>query len=181
MMMVLSIFLYVGSEVSMSSQIPIMMDDVYGMDPSRLGLLVSWGLFFLPIFLGRLVGSAILRVLAPVNFLIITVLTAILGIFMLITGSNPAFAFSGIFLIGFGFANIFPLVFSITIDKMPERANELSGLMVFAIVGGAFVPLITGKVADLTSPIYAFLVPMVCMVYIGTVGLINKRNAKQTR
>jgi len=76
-----------------------------------------------------------------------------------------------IVLIGLGFANIFPLIFSITVDKMPERSNELSGLMVTAIVGGAILPPIMGYVADLTSVLTGFIIPLFAVVYILIVTL----------
>ncbi len=160
--MVLGIFLYVGAEVSMSAQTPILMDKVYGI--KDLGLWVSWALFFLPIFLGRLTGSFILRYLRPAVFLLITVSLSMAGMLMLFFGSK-VFAFAGIFIIGLGFANIFPLIFSIAVDRMPERANELSGLMVTAIVGGAFIPPLTGYLADI-SVMTGFLVPAACLVYL---------------
>lgn len=169
--MVLGIFLYVGAEVSMSAQTPILMDRVYGI--TGLGLWVSWALFFLPIFLGRLVGSFILRYLKPALFLLITVLLSLAGMLMLFFGSK-LFAFAGIFIIGLGFANIFPLIFSIAVDRMPERANELSGLMVTAIVGGAFIPPITGYLADI-SVMTGFLVPAACLIYILLLALGRQR------
>lgn len=169
--MVLGIFLYVGAEVSMSAQTPILMDRVYGI--TGLGLWVSWALFFLPIFLGRLVGSFILRYLKPALFLLITVLLSLAGMLMLFFGSK-FFAFAGIFIIGLGFANIFPLIFSIAVDRMPERANELSGLMVTAIVGGAFIPPITGYLADI-SVMTGFLVPAACLIYILLLALGRQR------
>jgi len=122
LMMVMGIFLYVGAEVSMSAQIPILMDKAYGI--GNFGLWIAWGLFFLPIFLGRLGGAFILRFVKAGKFLIITVLLAGLGMLMLFFGSQ-FFAFTGIIFIGLGFANIFPLIFSITVDAMPERTNEL--------------------------------------------------------
>jgi fucose permease len=170
-LMVLAIFLYVGAEVSMSSQVPILMKESFGLD--NLGLIISWMVFFLPILIGRFAGAAILRKLKPVSFLIITVSIAVLGIVLLLFGSMPV-AFAGIVLVGLGFANIFPLVFSITIDKLPERSNELSGLMVFAIVGGAFIPMVTGAVADSFSLVAGFVVPLLCVAYIGIVAFMNK-------
>ena len=83
-----------------------------------------------------------------------------------------AVAIISIFLAGLGFANIFPLIFSIAIDKMPERSNELSGLMVTAIIGGAFVPMIFSAVADLSGNIMlGFLVPIAAFLYIGGLAL----------
>lgn len=161
-MMVFGIFLYVGAEVSMSAQIPILMDQVYGI--GNFGLWLAWGLFFLPIFIGRLGGAFVLRFVKAGKFLIVSVLLAVLGMVMMFFG-NPAFAFAGIFMIGLGFANIFPLIFSIAVDSLPERTNELSGLMVTAIVGGAVIPPLTGAVADINVQM-GFLVPAICIIYI---------------
>ena len=161
-MMVLGIFLYVGAEVSMSAQIPILMDRVYGI--ADFGLWMAWGLFFLPIFLGRLAGAFVLRSFKPGKFLLFSVAMSVVGMLMLFFGSQYV-AYAGIVLIGLGFSNIFPLIFSITVDAMPIRTNELSGLMVTAIVGGAIVPPITGAVADIDVQL-GFLVPAACIVYI---------------
>lgn len=161
-MMVLGIFLYVGAEVSMSAQIPILMDRVYGI--ADFGLWMAWGLFFLPIFLGRLAGAFVLRGIKPGRFLIFSVGMSVVGMLMLFFGSQFV-AYAGIVLIGLGFSNVFPLIFSITVDSMPVRTNELSGLMVTAIVGGAIVPPITGAVADIDVQL-GFLVPAACIVYI---------------
>ncbi len=161
-MMVMGIFLYVGAEVSMSAQLPILMKDVFNLE---VGLWLTWGLYFLPIFIGRLLGSAILRKIKAGKFLGFTVILSILGMALLFSGTQ-SLTFAGIFLIGLGFANIFPLIFSITVDKMPERTNELSGLMVTAIVGGAAIPPISGLVADINI-LYGFIVPAVCLLYIG--------------
>jgi len=170
--MVFAIFLYVGAEVSMSSQVPILMKESFGLE--QFGLWISWALFFLPIFLGRLFGAFILRKMNAVKFLLITVILSLLGIILLLTGIN-VLAFSGIILVGLGFANIFPLIFSITVDHMPERANELSGLMVTAIVGGAILPPVTGFVADLSSVLFAFIVPLLALIYIFFVSIMNSK------
>ncbi len=162
LMMVTGIFLYVGAEVSMSAQIPILMANVYGF--TDFGLWLAWGLFFLPIFLGRLAGAFLLRVVRAGHFLLFSVLLSMLGMLMLFFGSQYV-AFTGIVLVGLGFSNVFPLIFSITVDALPERSNELSGLMVTAIVGGAVVPPITGAIADL-NVLLGFLVPAACIIYV---------------
>jgi FHS family L-fucose permease-like MFS transporter len=177
LLMVLGIFFYVGAEVSMSSGVPVLMKEKY--EIASLGLWVSWALFFLPILIGRAAGSAILRVMKPLIFLLLTVMVALTGIVLLFVGGK-VLAFTGIVLVGLGFANIFPLIFSITVDRMPERTNELSGLMVTAIVGGAIIPPIMGKVADLSGGniLVGFVVPMVCILYIAFVAFRNLKGAK---
>ncbi|MHC1736662.1 MAG: sugar MFS transporter [Ignavibacteriaceae bacterium] len=163
LMMVLGLFLYVGAEVSMSSGVPILLKEKFGVE--GFSLWVSWGLFFLPILAGRFFGSIILSKISAPKFFKITVFIAVAGIIVMFT-ANQVIAYFGIILVGLGLANIFPLIFSITIEYMPERSNELSGLMVTAIAGGAIVPLIMGKVADNTNILLGFTVPLICLLYI---------------
>jgi len=174
-MMVFGIFIYVGAEVSMSSGVPILLKEKYGI--TEFGLLVAWALFFLPILAGRFTGGLILRALAPKKFLVITVLISLLGILLMFMGSTEL-AYIGIILTGLGFANIFPLIFSITVDRYPERSNELSGLMVSAILGGAIIPPIMGLVGDLSSVQAGFMVPLACVLLIGWIAV--RVNGKAT-
>lgn len=163
--MVLAIFLYVGAEQCMSAKLPNYLAEKFNFDIKQLGL---WGtlFFFLALMTGRFLGGVILNWMSPSRFLKLTTIIAILGILGLYVAPTATLGFVSIFLIGLGFANIFPLVFSITIDTMPERSNEISGLMVTAIIGGAFVPLIFGAVADIFSLMAGFVVTLICTVYI---------------
>jgi len=172
--MVLAIFLYVGAEVSMSAKLPNYLEHKFNFDIKELGL---WGtlFFFLALMTGRFLGGVILNWVTPAKFLKLTTFLSILGIASLYFASSSLFGFVSIFIIGLGFANIFPLVFSITIDTMPERSNEISGLMVTAIIGGAIVPLIFGAVVDIFTLMTGFAVPMLCMIYILIASFYNRK------
>jgi fucose permease len=175
-LMVLAIFLYVGAEVSVSAGIPLYLKDRFGIDITRTGLLGT-GLFFLALTIGRFSGGVILNWMKPRRFFLITCLVSIAGLLAIFLPSPTACA-AGFFITGLGFANIFPLVFSITVDEMPEHANALSGLMVTAIVGAAFVPPLMGFVSDqLTSVQAGFFVPLACVLYITFAALRNQRRA----
>jgi FHS family L-fucose permease-like MFS transporter len=163
LIMVLGIFFYVGAEVSMSSKIAIFFSEYYNVDLSKLGM-IGVGVFFLALTIGRFLGSVILNWMKPAKFLVLTSILSILGICLLFFNSITV-AWVSVFLIGIGFANIFPLIFSITVDAMPEKTNEISGLMVTAIVGGAVIPLLAGVVADINLQM-SFIVPLLCIVYI---------------
>ncbi|WP_372934365.1 MFS transporter [Mariniphaga sediminis] len=171
--MVLGIFTYCGVEIALASHAPILLNDKFGISVEKLGLVISWSLFYLPIFLGRFFGSFIMKFIAPSRLLIVTGLFAVLGVLAILFTNSLAMALAGILIIGLGFANIFPLIFSLTIDNMPRHQNELSGLMVTMIVGGTFIPMIMGAVADITSITFAFVVPLVCLGYITFLGIIN--------
>lgn len=172
LLMVMAIFLYVGAEVSMSAGVPILLKENFGIE--GFGLWVSWALFFFPILIGRFGGSIVLSKVSANKFLVATVVIAMLGVLAIFT-SNEFLTYIGIILVGLGFANIFPLVFSITIDQMPSRANELSGLMVTAIAGGAIVPLIMGRVSDVTNVLTGFIVPLFCLLYIAAASFVSIR------
>jgi len=164
-MMVLAIFVYVGAEVSVSSGIPLYLKDRYSIDIAKTGLLGT-GLFFLALTLGRFSGGVILNWIKPKIFFLVTCLLSIFGLLGLFC-PDESVAVAGFFVVGLGFANIFPLVFSITVDAMPENANALSGLMVMAIVGGAFLPPLMGLLADYAHSVqFSFLVPLSAILYI---------------
>ena len=173
--MVAAIFLYVGAEVSVSAGIPLLLKDRFGIDINREGLLGT-GLFFTALTIGRFSGGVILTWIAPRRFLLVTCLVSLAGLAGLFLPTAPL-ALAGFFVVGLGFANIFPLVFSIAVERMPSHTNELSGLMVTSIVGGAFLPPLMGAIGDRTSVQTGFLVPIAALLYITWVAFANRSHA----
>jgi fucose permease len=174
---VLGIFLYVGAESCMGRFLFPSMKNI-GMDEqtaSRFGP----ALFFLLLTIGRLLGGAVLTVMTPRTCFRLSALLGLIGAGGLMTGSK-ALAVVGVFAAGLGFANIWPMLFSITVEEKPERANELSGLMCMAISGGAIVPLVMGKLLDLNMGALAFVVPAVCFAYLLLLSLKSGGKAGST-
>ena len=152
----------------------IYLQDAFGFDIARLGLIGTL-FFFIALTTGRFLGAVILNWIDARKFLVISVVMSIIGFVGLFIGIK-LIAVASILMIGLGFANIFPLIFSITVDTMPERSNELSGLMVTAIVGGAIVPIVMGAIADQSSTLIAFIVPFTCILYITFLALKSSNN-----
>ena len=94
----------------------------------------------------------------------LSALLGLVGAGAIMTGS-PSLAIPGVFAAGLGFANIWPMLFSITVEEKPQCANELSGLMCMAISGGAIVPLIMSKLVGPMKSM-AFVVPAACFAYL---------------
>jgi fucose permease len=69
------------------------------------------------------------------------------------------------------------MLFSITVEEKPERANELSGLMCMAISGGALVPLLMGRLVDNGMKSMAFIIPVGCFAYL---LLLSLKGGKRT-
>jgi MFS transporter, FHS family, L-fucose permease len=179
-MMVFALFLYVGAEVSVSSGIPLYLKERFAIDINRIGLLGT-GLFFLALTIGRFSGGVILNWMRAQVFFVVTCMLSIVGLLCVFAPSSTV-ALVGFLLIGLGFANIFPLIFSIVIDSMPSEANALSGLMVTAIVGGAILPPLMGLVADGTHSMQiAFLVPLAAILYISFTALASRNRVAHTK
>jgi len=175
LMMVAAIFFYVGAEVSVSAGIPLYLKERFNIDINKVGLLGT-GLFFTALTIGRFSGGVILNWMAPRKFFLVTCgvsVVALLGMFV----PDRTLAISCFFLAGLGFANIFPLVFAIAVDAMPEHTNELSGLMVTAILGGACLPPLMGFIADRSSVEISFLVPLAAILYNTWTAIKNRRVA----
>ena len=166
LMMFLGIFFYCGAEASMFNRIPsILIDNNPGITPAMGNIVL-----IIALFVGRFLGGVCLRHIKAPAFLVITVLVSLLGNVLLFMPYNAFTTWLSFILIGIGFANIFPLIFSICVDRIPEKTNEISGLMTTAIVGAAIVPLFTGAAASV-KPQYAFIVTLVCLCYLLFVSL----------
>ncbi len=174
---VVGIFLYVGAEASMGRFLLPMLKSM-GVKEATASTFGP-AMFFLLLTIGRLVGGVILTVLRPRTFFRLSALLGVLGAAALMTGVK-GLAITGVFAAGLGFANIWPLLFSITVEEKPECANELSGLMCMAISGGAIVPLIMGRLVDLKLGTYAFVVPAACFAYLLVLSLRSGRTVAKS-
>jgi fucose permease len=103
----------------------------------------------------------------------LTALAGVAGVFV-----SPVFfaALASIFVIGLGVGNMFPIIFSLSLEKMPDRANEISGLLIMAVSGGAVIPLVMGLVSTLVSPLASVLVIGACLLYLLWVSYYVRKN-----
>jgi len=160
-MAVLGIFLYVGAEVCMARFLNPTLEG-FGFTADKAALLGPT-LFFGTLTFGRLVAGSIK--LNARTFFRISAILGLLGVVLMMTGAKTL-ALAGVVFGGLGFANIWPMLFSITIEEKPERSSELSGLMCMAISGGALVPLVMGKLVDTGLTSISYVVPVVCFAYL---------------
>jgi len=173
---VLGIFLYVGAEVGLNSWLATFLARTFVMDLASSATRLGPGLFFVALAAGRLLGSFILNFVDARRFFRLSALLGLSGLGLLFVGHRPA-ALTGIVLCGLGFANIWPLVFALTIERRPERSGALSGLMCMAIFGGATLPALMGVVADRAGVLPAFLVPLACFAYLTALAFFGRRTA----
>jgi fucose permease len=127
--------------------------------------------------ISRFLGAVLLNFFKPKPFLILTTLLTIMAFVGMILAPTPLIGKICIFIAGLGSGNLFPLIFSITVNKMPERVNEISGLMIMAVSGGAIIPPLMGLVSQNFGGTASIFVVIACMVYILFAGLYARKAA----
>jgi MFS transporter, FHS family, L-fucose permease len=186
----LAIFLYVGAEVSIGS---IMINflhqpSIMNVSYEKAGRLLSlyWG----GAMVGRALGSALLtrvpagRVLgvaAGVALLLCFVVTQAGGLLTTLFGGAAAGEVAGAAAIAIGFFNsiMFPVIFTLTLERSGAPTPSTSGLLCMAIVGGAILPVITGYAADRIGIAPAFFVPFAAYACIMGFALAGARGSGQ--
>ena len=169
--MVLSIFVVVGVDVGFNSNSGQFLIRHFHID--EIAAESGRSVYFFGRMLGTFLGAILLTRLSPRKFFIWTSVLGIIALLILIFSTAPIMAWILVFVIGLAVANIWPLVFSITIERYPDRGNEVSGLMMMAIFGGAVIPLLMGWLTDLIGPIAGMAVLIVCMFYLLGVALYS--------
>lgn len=172
--MVIAIFLIVGADVGMNSNIQGFLMKLHGLTLENASYGIS--VYFTALMISRFVGAILLQFLKPIFFLVTTTILAIVGTLMIMFSATEMMAYIAIFIVGLGAGNLFPLIFSIAINKMPSRSNEISGLLIMAIVGGAVIPPIMGFVSSSFGIMGSLIVLVACFVYMLIIPFTAKSN-----
>jgi MFS transporter, FHS family, L-fucose permease len=171
--MVLGIFMLVGCDVGMNSNIANFLQNNFGLTLERASLGIS--LYFAALMIGRFSGAIILNWISSRRFLLLTAIVALVSLAAMLVFKSVVVVQVAIFMVGLGSANLFPLIFSIAVEKMPDRANEVSGLMIMAVSGGAFLPPLMGLVSTNVGITASFLVLVVAMIYLVGAGIYSQK------
>jgi fucose permease len=161
---VIAIFLIVGADVGMNSNTQGFLMKLHGFTLEQASYGIS--IYFTALMISRFAGAILLQCLKPIFFLVSTTVLAILGTLLLWLSPSGSMAQIGIFIIGLGAGNLFPLIFSIVMERMPSRANEISGLLIMAVVGGAIVPPLMGMAGTTIGVSGPILILLICFAYI---------------
>lgn len=171
-----AIFLYVGSEVSIGSAMTNFLHrpDVFGIPLERAGKWLSlyWG----GAMVGRFIGSALLTRLRAAALL--AGAAAVAAVLCLAISNAPG-ALAGWAALSVGLFNsiMFPVIFTLTLERSTASSAATSGLLCMAIVGGAVLPVIVGHVADAAGLRAAYVVPMIAYACISAFGIAASSQA----
>jgi FHS family L-fucose permease-like MFS transporter len=147
-------------------------DGIHGVSVEEAGKAVAfyWG----GAMVGRAIGSALLaRFPAPKLLATFTAIACAMCLYVATVGGVSA----GFIALSIGLFNsiMFPVIFTITLERSSASAEATSGLLCTAIVGGALIPLVVGKFSEMTSYHAALLIPAICYAVLCLFALASQR------
>lgn len=169
----LGIVLIVGLDVGINTSAPQLLMNRAGLEISRAGLGSS--VYFIAKTIGTFLGAFLLLKTKPLRFLRVSLLIAMLSFIPLIFGSNLWVILTAIFVIGLSCANVFSILFSLALNRVTDRSNEISALMIMGVSGGAIILPLQGIVNDAFGLIASLLVLLSCLI----LNLLFTKNLKE--
>lgn len=164
------IFVYVGAEVSIGSFLVSFLGetDIAGLEETQAAkyLTYYWG----GAMVGRFIGAAVMQRIDAGKTLAFNAVCSVVLIAITILSSG-SMAMWAILLVGLFNSIMFPTIFSLALSGLGKHTSQGSGILCLAIVGGAILPLLQGFLADSTSVQFAFILPLICYLYIVFYGV----------
>ena len=162
----LAIMCHVGIDVGTNTTAPKILMERLGMPLNEAAFATS--LYFIFRTIGALTGSFFLRVMKTRWFFIFSVLLMAASMALMFGGHSKTTLYVAIALVGYGNSNIFSMAFSEALLSVPEKQNEVSGLMIMGLFGGTIFPLIMGFMSDAMGQAGAVAIMAIGVVYLFT-------------
>ena len=161
-----AIMCHVGIDVGTNTTAPKLLMERVGMTLNEAAFATS--LYFIFRTIGALTGSFFLRIMKTRIFFIISVALMVISMILMFGGETKAMLYTAIALVGYGNSNIFSMAFSEALLSVPDKQNEVSGLMIMGLFGGTVFPLLMGFASDAVGQAGAVIVMAVGVIYLLT-------------
>lgn len=193
-----AIFLYVGAEVAIGVQMAFFLnsDFIWGQSDAAFSFpLINWliasdgvagislqeaaaitAMYWGGAMVGRLIGSALLaKVNAAILLAVFTGFASAMCVYIFSIGGVGA----GFVALAIGLFNsiMFPVIFTLTLERSTASSEATSGFLCTAIIGGAFIPVLVGFVSSISNYTLAFSVPAVCYALLCVFALSARKTA----
>ena len=162
----IGIMCHVGIDVGTNTTAPKLLIERLGWSLNEAAFATS--LYFIFRTIGCFTGSFFLRVMKSRTFFTISIVMMALSMVGMFFGESKLMLYVAIALVGYGNSNVFSIIFSQALLALPEKKNEVSGLMIMGLFGGTVFPLLMGFASDAVGQIGAVLVMAVGVVYLFT-------------
>lgn len=162
----LGIMCHVGIDVGTNTTAPKLLMERLGMELNEAAFATS--LYFIFHTIGCLTGSFFLRVMKTKVFFIISIVMMALSMVGMFVGQEKYILYVAVALVGYGNSNVFSICFANALQSVPDKQNEVSGLMIMGLFGGTIFPLLMGFASDAVGQAGAVAVMAVGVVYLFT-------------
>lgn len=162
----LGIMCHVGIDVGTNTTAPKLLIERVGMSLNDAAFATS--LYFVFRTIGCLTGSFFLRVMKTRHFFIISIVLMALSMACMFAGTSKMVLYVGIALVGYGNSNVFSMCLANALQAVPDKQNEVSGLMIMGLFGGTLFPLAMGLASDAMGQAGAVLCMAIGVVYLFT-------------
>ena len=160
----LGIMCHVGIDVGTNTTAPKLLMERLGMTLDEASF--STSLYFIFRTAGCLAGAFILQKVSSKSFFGVSVACMLVAMIALLVSDAEYVAYAAIALIGFGNSNVFSIIFSQALLAMPDKKNEISGLMIMGLFGGTVFPLLMGFASDAAGQGGAVAVMTAGVIYL---------------
>lgn len=171
LLLFLGIVAVVGVDVGLNTVSTKLLLQVLGLDPSNLDHVqqasFAPSVYFACRTIGAFVGTWLLLKIAPLKYFRISIIVCLLGMAFMFFAGTEATVLTSIGIVGFAASSIFSVIFGMALQARPEKGNEISGLMITGVFGGAVVPpLMTWAAGAMGSQAGALIVLSIAVLYL---------------
>lgn len=174
----IGILVLVGIDVGMGITFPKLLQERCGLSLEKAGMGNS--VYFLARTISAFAGGIILMNFSEKKFFTGSVILSLAGLAGLFFFHNLALILSAVAVFGLGYANLFSIIFSLSLKRLPEKANEVSALLIVGVSGGAVIPPVLGLITDSFGTQAAALIALgaIWLYMLALSGIIGKSSIK---
>ena len=192
---VIAIFLYVGVEVGIPGTMNFYLTDTLGTANAATTAGFVAGTYWLLMLIGRFVSSLISGKVSSRTQLAVTSGTAIALVVVAmfttkVQASMPVFTGSGfgmaqvpltallLVLCGLCTSVMWGAIFNLSVEGLGKKSAAASGLFMTMVIGGGILPLVQNAIADATTYMISYWVPVAALAYICWFALVGSKVKK---
>jgi len=173
----IGILIIVGVDVSINVTFPKLLMEKCNLTLSNA--VMGNSVYFFSRIIGTFLGGLLLIKFSEIKFFKFSVLLSMFGLIGMFLFSNVWAIMFCVSILGLGYANLFAIIFSVALKRVPEKANEVSALLIVGVGGGAVLPPILGIFTDFfkTQNSAIIIIALVWIYMIWLIGSIKKCSA----
>jgi fucose permease len=168
----------VGLDVGMNTLTPKLLMERSVLDTTTAGLGSS--VYFLCRTAGALIGAFLLAHVSDVKYFRINIIVMLASVMALLVAQHQTLILVLVGIFAFSLSCVFPIIYSFALRERPDKGNEISGLLITGVFGGALIPPLMGWFTDMVGSqagslfvlLGGALFLMFCAVILGRVSKV---------